>query len=108
MARYVDRNRVVVAHVLGEDLAGLAVEDDDAHHAGDTDEEIVLAALVIVQAADDSLLRAREIRLHDRFRQRTRADELGEPAPVVLVLRQRETCDDHLLTPLRRTKSLTW
>ena len=75
-ARDVDRDRVVVADVLGERLARLAVEHDDAHHALQADEEVVLAALVVVQPADHALARAREVRLAHRLRQRARAHQL--------------------------------
>ena len=54
----VDRKGVVVADVLGEDLAALAVEHDDANHPLETDEEIVLAALVVMQPADNAFARA--------------------------------------------------
>src|SRR5512133_509027 len=60
-ARHVDRNRVVVADVLRERLAGRPVENDDAHHSREADEEVVLAPLVIVEPADDALSRAREV-----------------------------------------------
>src|SRR3954464_10224116 len=42
----------------------------------------------------------REVHLANRLRQRARADELGEPAALVLMARERETGDDHLLTPV--------
>ena len=63
VARDVDGDRVVVADVLGERLAGLAVEDDDARHALQADEEVVLAALVVVEAADHAAAREGDVRL---------------------------------------------
>src|SRR5204863_8148162 len=96
---------VVVADVLAERLARLAVEDDDAHHALEADEEIVLPALVIVQAADHALARAREVRLPDRLGQRARANELCEPAAPVLVPGERKR--EHIHARRRRTKSFT-
>ena len=74
----VDRDRVVVADVLGERLAAcVAVEHDDAHHSREADEEVVLAALVVVEAADHARARTREVHLPDRLRQRARARELA-------------------------------
>src|SRR2546421_9685761 len=102
----VDRDWIVVADVLGERLAALAVQHDDTHCSPQTDEEIVLAALVVVQPADHAAAREREVRLLDRLRQLGRAYELGEPSALVLVARQREA-PDHAFAPLRRTKSLT-
>jgi hypothetical protein len=46
----VDGDRVVVADVLAERLAGLEVEHDDASRPLEAREDIVLAALVVVQA----------------------------------------------------------
>ena len=53
-ARDVQRDRVVVPDVLGEDLARRAVEDDDASRATKACEEVVLPALVVVQPADNT------------------------------------------------------
>ena len=104
----VDRDRVLVADVLGERLAGGAVEHDDAHHPLEADEEVVLAALVIVEAADHAAARAREVGLPDRLGQSARARELGEPAALVGVPRELEPPQavDHPRRPFR-TKSLT-
>src|SRR6476619_5387426 len=59
----VQRNGVLVADVLRERLARLAVEDDDAGHALEAAEEIVLATLVVVEAADHAGTREGEVRL---------------------------------------------
>ena len=99
----VERDRVVVTDVLREHLAAVAIENDHAHHPRQTHEEIVLTALVVVQAADHAALRPGEVGLPDRLRQRSLASELGEPAALVLVARQREALDFHVA----RTKSLT-
>ena len=80
----VDRNRILVADVLGEGLVRLPVEDDDAHHPLETEEEIVLPALVVVEAAHHARPRVREVRLADRLRQVTRTRELREPPALVL------------------------
>ena len=64
-SRDVERDRVVVADVLGERLARVAVEHDDAHHAADAREEVVLPTLVVVERADHALAREREVRLPD-------------------------------------------
>jgi hypothetical protein len=84
-ARDVERDRVVLADVLREGLAGLAVEHDDAHHPLQAEEEVVLAALVVVQRADHARAREREVRLADRLRQPARAHQLHEPAALVLM-----------------------
>ena len=97
---------VVVADVDREGLARRPVEHHHTRQAPKAGEQIVLPALVVVQPADHTLPREREVRLLDRLGQLRRADELGEPAALVLVARQREA-PDHALAPLRRTKSLT-
>src|SRR3954453_11126741 len=96
-AGHVDRNGVLVADVLGERRAGLAVEDHDPHHSLQAEEEIVLPALVEVQGADRARPGLREVRLPDRLRQVARARELREPAALVLVPRERKTLNafDH-------------
>src|SRR5205823_6251407 len=104
----VDRNRIVVADVLGERLATLTVEDDDAHHPRQAGEEVVLAALVVVQSADDARPRPGHVRLADRLRQLARAGELGKPAAAVLVPADREPLDDQtLFTPVSSTRRPT-
>ena len=108
-SRDVDRDGILVTDVLGERLAGRAIEDDDADHPGQAEEYVVLPALVEMQPADDALAREREVRLLEGLRQRTRACELGEPAALV---RMTDECDalqavDHRFTPFARTKSLT-
>ena len=60
----VERDRVLVADVLGERLARVAVEHDDAGHALQAGEEVVLAALVVVEPADHAAARERDVRLH--------------------------------------------
>ena len=91
----VDRDRVLLADVLGEPLTRLAVEDDDAHHPGEADEEVVLAALVVMEAANHAGTRLRKVHLPDRLRKVARTDQLGEPATLVLVPREWKPCDDH-------------
>jgi hypothetical protein len=105
----VDRDRVLLADVLGERLACLQVEHDDAHHALDAGEEIVLAALVVVETPDHASAREREVRLLHRLRQLRRAHQLREPATLVVEAAQRDPAEpvDHLFTPFWRTKSLT-
>ena len=105
----VDRDRVLVADVLAEGLAGLRIEHDDPHHALQADEEIVLAALVVVEPPDHALTRVRQVRLLHRLRQRRGAHELHEPAALVVEALQRDAAEalDHLLAPFWRTKSLT-
>src|ERR1051325_299673 len=101
---------VLVADVLRERLAALAVEDDDAHHSLQAREEVALASLVVVQPADDALPREDEVRLPHRLRQLRAAHQLGEPAAAVLEPLQRDYADavDHsLFAPWARTKSLT-
>ena len=101
----VDRDRVVVADVLGEGLAGRSVEHDDARRSLQAGEEVVLAALVVVKAADDALARERDVRLARRLRQQALAPELHEPAALVLEQAQRDADQafDHatLFTPVR-------
>src|SRR5262249_13208523 len=99
-ARDVDRDRVLVADVLGERLTALAIEDDDANRSLEADEEVVLPALVVVEAADHPAPRAGEVGLPDRLRQLARADELHEPAAAVVAAVEREALDDHLFTPV--------
>ncbi len=109
-SRDVERDGIVVADVLGERLAAVAVEDDDTGLAGDAVEEIVLAALVVVEAADHALSRERDVRLAGRLRQPRLAAYLHDPAARILVHQGRQAEDplDHgLFTPLARTKSLT-
>src|SRR5207244_3888175 len=103
----VDGDRILVADVLGERLAALAIEHDDPHHPLQADEEVVLAALVIVEAADHALARPREIRLPDRLREPADACKLRKPAALVLVPRQRKAFDDHLFTPVSSTRRPT-
>ena len=54
-SRDVDRDRILVTDVLGERLAALAVEHDDACRPLQADEQVVLAALVVVEAANHAL-----------------------------------------------------
>src|SRR5581483_6271387 len=104
----IDRGGIRVADVLGEGLAGRAVENDDAHGPGEADEEIVLAALVVMEPANDAPARAREIHLTDRLRERARTGELGEPAPLVLPPGQGDDSQPFDQRPrLPRTKSFT-
>ena len=86
----VDRHRILVADVLGERLAGLPVEHDDACHPLQADEEIVLATLVVVEAPNHALARERDVRLPRRLRQHALAPELHEPAALVLEALQRD------------------
>ena len=101
-ARHVDRDRVVLADVLGERLAGLAVEHDDAHHALEAEEEVVLSALVVVQRANHTLPRPSEIRLAHGLRQRARPHQLHEEPALVVETAQRNARDQrhHLLAPV--------
>ena len=55
MPRDVDRDQVVVADVLRESVAALAIEHDDSSHALEAGEEVVLAPFVIVQTPDHAL-----------------------------------------------------
>src|SRR5213082_3468474 len=107
--RDVDGDGILVADVLGERLAGCAVEHDDAHHAAEAHEDVVLPALVVVQPTDDALARIREVRLAKRLRERALTGELAEPTALVLVPDELEALQagDHRLTPARRTKSFT-
>ena len=73
----VDRDRVLVADVLSERLAGRAVEDDDARRSLEAREQVVLAALVVVQAADRPLARERDVRLHVGCGSRSRGAARG-------------------------------
>ncbi len=110
MPRDVDRDQVVVADVLREGLAGLAIEHHNAGGPLQAREEVVLAALVIVQTANHALAREREVRLHGALGQAAVPAELAEPAPLVLEAAKRDDLDarDHcLLAPFVRTKSLT-
>src|SRR5579864_1094408 len=75
IAGNVDRCEVVVADILAERLAGLAVQRDHTRVAAETDEQIVLTALVVVKTANRSFPRERDVRLPYRLREST---ELGE------------------------------
>ena len=90
VAGHVDRREVVVADVLAERLARLAVERDDARTSLQADEEIVLSALVEVQAADRALTREGDVRLADRLRQVCRARDLDEPPARIVEPAQRD------------------
>ena len=63
----VDRDRVLVADVLGERLARVTVEDDDPRRALQAGEEVVLAAHVVVEPADHPRTRERDVRLPRRL-----------------------------------------
>ncbi len=101
----VDRDRVVVADVLGVRLAALPVEHDDARHPLQADEEVILAALVVMETPEDALAREREVGLSRLLRQQRLAPDLREPAALVLETAQRDPKQavDHasLLTPVR-------
>src|SRR5215212_4918559 len=111
-ARDVDRDRVVLADVLGEDVAALAVEHDHARRSLQAGEEVVLPALVVVQAADRPATREGNVHLHRRLGQRALPPQLHEPAALVVEAAKRDPDEpvDHAtrLTPFARTKSLTW
>ena len=108
-ARDVDADGIVVADVLGERLAALPVEHDDAHHPVHAQEEIVLPALVEVQPAHDPASRRDEVGLAERLRERPGAHQLREPAPLVLEPPERDPEDAldqaTLLTPVRAIKA---
>ena len=104
----VDGREVVVADVLAERLARVAVERDDARTALKADEEVVLPALVVVQAADRALAREGDVRLADRLRQSARAGDLRQPAALVLEAAQRDSaagCSTR--SGAARTRSIT-
>ena len=106
MTGHVERNRIVVADVLGESLAGGAVEHDDARHPLQADEQVVLAPLVIVEAADHTAMREVDVRLAGLLGQHALAAQLDEPAALVVEALQRdpEQAVDHavnLFTPVR-------
>ena len=97
----VDGDRILVADVLGERLAALAIEHDHASHPLQAGEEVVLPALVEVQPANHTLTGERDVRLPPRFRKPRRPGELDEPAALVLEPPER----DHLHAPFMRACS---
>src|SRR5712691_3863885 len=105
----VQRDLVRVADVLRERLARVSVKDDDARCALQADEQVVLAALVVVQPADHAAPREGDVGLARRLGEERLAPQLHQPAALVLETPERNAQDpfDHLLTPFRRTKSLT-
>ena len=110
MTRDVQRDRVLVADVLRERLAGVAIEHDHARRPLQAHEEVVLAALVVVQPADDALPRERDVRLPGPLGEQRLTPDLDHPAALVLVGAQRDALEafDHaLFAPLARTKSFT-
>ena len=102
----VDRDRILITDVLGERLAALAVEHDDACRPLHTDEQVVLAALVVVETTNHASAGKRDVRLRRALRQRALAPELHEPTPLVLEALERDPQQslDHgstLFTPVR-------